>query len=534
MWTLSLFILIWVTVLIITVISVGKANTTASLVPHSPYTIILDGGSTGSRLHIFEFEKGEIRRKGSVRADVPLSSFAKHILTPTTTTQEEPEPHRRIDSQLLVTHLIPLFEYAASVIPPSYHARTSVLYQATAGMRLLTEDEQTILYDAMYQGLQQHPLFPFRLQRHDIATLSGELEGFYGVVAANYLQGIIDVNLQVVEESSSSSSSFPGPIGALDMGGSSTQIVFLPQQLLNNKNQCGDDDDDDDGIANNTPNNGDRQCAAPSQPPSYEKLEGKDFFATSYLSYGVDQFRERLWKHLIEEHNSGGNNSSDIISSPCNFKGYEFEYMNHRFVGSGDAKECVKEIHQLIPHPENKRPEFLGKYVGGVEHPPVRGKFFAMSLFYFSLDSLRELSGHNPLQMNWPNPSIQELYDALDGLCSRSWQDDLHDIQHDAHEYTRAEVLPHRCFEAVYMVTLLKDGFGFPADSRDITFTFLVDGSEVEWTLGMALVLRAQAEDRLYDMEHPHDTPRDIYSLAQEVISQMLTRPSAEFMDMYH
>jgi hypothetical protein len=30
------------------------------------------------------------------------------------------------------------------------------------------------------------------------------------------------------------------------------------------------------------------------------------------------------------------------------------------------------------------------------------------------------------------------------------------------------------------MVKLLKDGFGLHPDSRDITFTFLVDGSEVE------------------------------------------------------
>ena len=41
-------------------------------------------------------------------------------------------------------------------------------------------------------------------------------------------------------------------------------------------------------------------------------------------------------------------------------------------------------------------------------------------------------------------------------------------MQHEAHEHTRAEVLPHRCIEAVYMVTLLRDGFGFRPESRDI------------------------------------------------------------------
>jgi hypothetical protein len=64
--------------------------------------------------------------------------------------------------------------------------------------------------------------------------------------------------------------------------------------------------------------------------------------------------------------------------------------------------------------------------------------------------------------------------------------------QHEAHTFIRKEVLPHRCVETVYMVTFLKDGFGFHPSSRDITFTFLVDGSEVEWTLGMALSMYAE------------------------------------------
>jgi GDA1/CD39 (nucleoside phosphatase) family len=120
-----------------------------------------------------------------------------------------------------------------------------------------------------------------------------------------------------------------------------------------------------------------------------------------------------------------------------------------------------------------------------------------MSLYFFTLDSLRVLSSHHELNESWPQPSIKELADALEGLCGRSWAGDLEDIQHNSHEYTRAEVLPHRCFESVYMVTLLRDGFGFHPESRDITFTFLVDGSEVEWSLGMALELYAMMSNKV-------------------------------------
>ena len=41
-------------------------------------------------------------------------------------------------------------------------------------------------------------------------------------------------------------------------------------------------------------------------------------------------------------------------------------------------------------------------------------------------------------------------------------------------------------------MTLLRDGFGFKPNSRDITFSFLVEGNEVEWSLGMALVAHTE------------------------------------------
>jgi hypothetical protein len=233
----------------------------------------------------------------------------------------------------------------------------------------------------------------------------------------------------------------------------------------------------------------------------------------------VDQFRERLWNTLIKERrkevdetlDSCGSNS---ILNPCGYKGYKQEWEGYTLHGTGDTDECVRQVQRLIPHPEVPHDDHnspVGK-VAGVEHPPVRGKFFAMSLYFFTLDSLRVLShpnekAHQALNLSWPNPSIEELHNALDGLCSRSWEGDLEEIQHDAHSFTRADVLPHRCLESVYMVTLLRDGFGFHPSSRDITFTFLVDGSEVEWSLGMAIALRAQ--DRPTDSPSDQQKPRD-------------------------
>jgi hypothetical protein len=392
----------------------------------------------------------ELVRRGSARADVPLSRFA--------------------GQKGIAEHILPAFEYAATVIPSEHHSSTRVLFQATAGMRLLSEAEQADIYDTLYEELILSDRFVFSLERDDIATLSGDLEGFFGAVAANYLKGTINADLELVSDDH-------GPIGALDMGGSSTQIVFLPS---------------DRGTCNVKVN---RSCHQASLEELPSRLNGNDFFATSYLSYGVDQFRERLWNTWVNERKQQlqpGQCDSKIIENPCTFRHYEIEWDGYTLVGTGDAYKCVEEVRRLIPHPHEPDSENLGTHVGGVEHPPVRGKFFAMSLFFFALDSLRELSAYEALNLSWPTPTIHELYNALDGLCSRAWHGDLEDIKHEAHAFTRPEVLPHRCLETVYMVTLLRDGFGFDPHARDITFTFLVDDSEVEWTLGLALAIRAE------------------------------------------
>lgn len=293
---------------------------------------------------------------------------------------------------------------------------------------------------------------------------------------------------------------FNGPLGALDMGGASMQIVFLPHT-----------EEEDEGYTNNvkTATQGKQEEKESCQnsdliPNISNQLKGDDFFATSYLSYGADQFRERLWDTWVGEREMSLTSDPNcceinVIYNPCAFKGYTAEWKGYNLIGTGDARACAKEINRLIPHEEGVLDENDAKQgtrtIGGVKHPALRGKFFAMSLFFFTLDCLRELSNHEALGLSWPTPSISELTSALDSLCERQWHGDLENIKDDAHDFTRAEVLPDRCFESVYIVTLLRDGFGFDLHSRDITFTFLVDGSEVEWSLGMAISSFAEESD---------------------------------------
>jgi len=375
-----------------------------------------------------------------------------------------------------------------------------VHYQATAGMRLLSSQAQKQIYDSLFVGLNQDEgdggfAFGNTMERESVGTLEGHLEAFYGVMAANYLEGIIDVNLRLTDDVGNGwRSSDEGPLGALDMGGASMQIGYLI-------------DSKDDGTADR--NSSSIKCAG-----DRNTLCEKEFFSKSYLSYGANEARKRLWDQLIidsqRRERIGNATSNDeevdrmILSNPCFYEGYNTEYNGYTLLGTGDTDECTVQIQRLIknePTMDNRNNTGItnstnntqsGRMIGGIKHPPVKGKFVAMSLFFFSLDCLRELSNNDKLSLSWPNPSIEELGNALDGLCSRKWYGDLEENQQSSHSFTSASVLPHRCFESVYIVTLLRDGFGFLPQSRDIIFTNLVKGSVVDWSLGMALTLFAQ------------------------------------------
>lgn len=540
---------------------------------------VIDAGSTGSRLHIFELvtttnanafdhsnditssadkdtnnnsdvSRTECLRRGSSKAWTPLSAFAP----PSSDDDSEGDSNSRINGQKeplnathVAHHMLPLFDYASIVIPHEFHASTPVRIAATAGMRLLTLEGQSRVYDALYMGLMEQAdngRFVFtNLKRDDVMTLSGEREGFYGAVAANYLRGVVDAELRVIvppdiggmvdsgtdgdkadpnnandqgvctnkfgmcEEDAENVIFGPshhyvsqnihdvkrfGPLGALDMGGSSTQIVYRNDK--HNSHGANERKESDNGISYD----GMRED---NVLPSH--LNDKDFFSSSYLSYGVDQFRERLWDLWVSEADE------TKIFNPCSFVGYEMSYRGHILIGTGNAVVCAEQIFRLIPFHDNvidldelydeniessisreerREPTTKRNMVGGIEHPPLRGKFYGISLYFFTLDCLRELSDpDHPIHVSWPTPSIEELTHALNAFCARKWQGDLEDVQHEAHEHTRAEVLPHRCVEAVYMVTLLRDGFGFHPSSRDVTFIQYVEGNEVEWSLGMTL-----------------------------------------------
>ena len=416
------------------------------------YTLVIDAGSTGSRAYIFVYEDDDVLETRSVRsiqgkkAMPGLSSFSSH-------------------PQGVTDYFEPLFLHAVDIIPPKYHNETLVYIKGTAGMRLLKEEEQDAIWDSLVQGLDEHHNVPFIIQKENFGTIDGHREAYYAVLASNYISGSIDGNLV--------QTGVP-MMGALDMGGSSTQLIFH------------------------------------TGTPASQPVQMQDFWSHSWLNFGVDRVRVRVWDFLVAQNGGPGKEAElgqeagvghePVIANPCAFAGYEIIHSHRLLHGTGDMQACQKVLlATTLPHCDASS---VPCYIDNIAHPSLQGhKFFGMSVYFYAFDCIRQLSGVE--LEHWPKPTIAELEEAVEAFCAHSWDEAQSKMLPGVHPFTRDYQLTSRCLETTYLVTLLRYGFGVNSDSRDIELALEVKGFEVEWTLGFAL-----SEVCIECLEH-HTTVRD-------------------------
>ncbi len=70
-----------------------------------------------------------------------------------------------------------------------------------------------------------------------------------------------------------------------------------------------------------------------------------------------------------------------------------------------------------------------------------------------------------------PQPTIEEVEQAALEFCGMLWSNLYEEYtDRNPHPYTRENQVSDRCFEILYIVTLLERGFGFDRHERSITF----------------------------------------------------------------
>lgn len=129
------------------------------------YAVICDAGSTGTRAYVYRLDPGATRVRAQRAAKVKpgLSTFGGR-----------PED--------TVAYLLELVADATPLVPAELRAQTPLFVRATAGMRLLESYEQEGVYSALFDGLKAAPACPFLIVRENFATLTGDEEGFFGLV----------------------------------------------------------------------------------------------------------------------------------------------------------------------------------------------------------------------------------------------------------------------------------------------------------------------------------------------------------------
>lgn len=166
--------------------------------PH--YSIIIDAGSSGTRLHLFQSDK---------ESNVPIINelFSEDIKPGLSYYADHPENAGASLKKLFddVFAVINKNQLDAHTIPVDIYA--------TAGMRLLSEKSQNAIYTNVKTYLTQHYTFPLQ----HVETITGKMEGVYDWLGLNYRENTFATN--------------QSPWGAIDMGGASTQIAFATTDI---------------------------------------------------------------------------------------------------------------------------------------------------------------------------------------------------------------------------------------------------------------------------------------------------------------
>jgi len=469
--------------------SVGKVDAAST---DSPYVILCDAGSSGTRLYVYRRRTpSEVASSSDGReVDIQVGSKVKPGLSAQT-----PDG--------VAAYLRPsLLEAASKMIPSKYHSSTPVVVYATAGMRLLPHEVEMAIYDGLVDGLKEDADVQFLIERENFKTIPGDDEGYFAALAVNYLDGRVGANLtpqSAKEVAAGGQQEGEGDgkvqlLGALDLGGASAQVVFpldssdaSPESSSATKRRLGAQSAKQAEAA-----------AAASRP-----LGRDDFFSASLLGFGGDQIRHKLDSFLAESgtQNKDGDDTVPIYN-PCYFKGYSDTLDGVLHSGTGNAEMCLKYVEAVMARnpPEN---------ADDIPSDMQDKHFYAMTLYYyvldFSRDVLDELESKGGAtdattalreKLSTPSPAVSLLKDAASTVCSWDFKYlSKHASAYD--DFTGSDNMPHRCMELTYVTALLKRlGLSNPAKA-DIQFVDTVGGESVEWTLGAYLHLSNGGERQL-------------------------------------
>jgi guanosine-diphosphatase len=412
--------------------------------PPIQYALMLDAGSTGSRIHVYRFSfcsstVPTLEDELFVQVKPGLSSFGD-------------DPEGAAES------LDELMKAAEETVPEEWRCKTPIAVKATAGLRLLGEEKSGKILKEVEKRIKKGGW-----KVNVVEVMDGKDEGWYELVFFLLLTHIclgvfawITVNF-LLGRLGLTPRNKGGSVAIMDLGGASTQVVFEPR--------------------------------TPTKHPAHRAVVNFDnrehvLYQHSYLGYGLMQARKRITEPKSEFERGAAAAVQDTIdedlSNPCL---PDPKKPQHKTTYETCSAHTLSQglFNATAPCPEAP----CG--FDGVHMPPLDSEFegdiVAFSYFY---DRFSELE--LPLKL-----TVSEIRKWAERVC-------LHDdepLPAGKSSLARkikavAEENPHFCLDMTYISGLL-EGYGL-GGGRTVRVAKKVEGVETGWYVSTVSVIEESLE----------------------------------------
>ncbi|XP_039124326.1 probable apyrase 6 isoform X2 [Dioscorea cayenensis subsp. rotundata] len=390
------------------------------------FGIVIDGGSSGSRIHVYGWRIGEgivpeidFAASGEMKVNPGLSAYAQ-------------EPERAGES------LAGLLEFGKGHVPRDLWGETEVRLMATAGLRMVESETRERILESCRRVLRASG---FRFRDDWATVIPGTDEGSYAWVAANYALGTLGGDPQETT-------------GIIELGGASAQVTFVSSEPL---------------------------------PPEYARPlnfgeRRYNLYSHSFLHFGQNAAQDSLQELLASE----GLKSEHVhqgIYDPCTPRSYSHGLESGKLSAGvpslqaegndvahvmGNYSAC-RSLSLMLLQKEKDKCSFDECLVGSTFVPKLQGRFLATENFFYtskffglgSLSSLSDLISSGKKFCEEDKLRLKRKYSTLS--------------EEDFSRY---------CFSSAYIVAFLHDGLGIALDDDRISFVNQVDNVPLDWALG--------------------------------------------------
>uniref|UniRef100_A0A8C0W1G4 Ectonucleoside triphosphate diphosphohydrolase 8 n=1 Tax=Castor canadensis TaxID=51338 RepID=A0A8C0W1G4_CASCN len=378
----------------LTVLILILVQATYVLLPaDNKFGIVFDAGSSHTSLFVYQWPADKENNTGVVSQALACQVEGSGISSYTS------DPAQAGES------LKGCLKEALALIPKAQHQETPTFLGATAGMRLLSQKNSSQARDIL--AAVSRVLGQSTLDFWGAEILAGKDEGAFAWVTINYILGML-IKYSSGEWIQPAEGTL---VGALDMGGASTQISFVPGvPILDQSTQV------------------------------TFRLYGANYsvYTHSYLCYGRDQVLNRLLVGLVQV------SPQALVHHPCYHSGYQTTVplaslyespcihtmvpmnltQNLTVLGTGNPEACVAVIQELFNFSSCKGQRDCA--FDGIYQPPVQGQFYVEASYPGQERWLQDycasglyiltllLQGYGFSEDTWPNIKFQKQAGDMD------------------------------------------------------------------------------------------------------------------------